>query len=391
MAMVPGLVIDTYDLSQQLDHLDFLSYSPIAGVRPQWTPRTSAGRAKLMTESQNWEQAESVRQLKKSHEQAVSERLRMNKLSNADEAAIKREATRQALDSSRESYRQLVDELGREGKQRAEMNRRLHAEARTAWQEQGNALPRAQENTQRARLEQTKVITANALHVATVEAFMKREEENLVDGLYARKAEIREAGQRMRRTGQMARRVSKEHTMREREATVDAVRQRQMAGEKQLAQARSDEASRRLALHDSVARRLSTGNVRDFKAQERERKARIAAQLKAQTQRNRKEYEETVRADMERRRRLHDGVRKAETDGFGDTRVFAYSSVMHSGTSLRSQAGSSREEGQRRRRFRHDLPNPKSPSGRWLRDYANQVLSARTSRSSPPMDGVVSI
>ena len=113
--------------------------------------------------------------------------------------------------------------------------------------------------------------------------------------------------------------------------------------------------------------------------------------LKAETLRNRKEYEETVRADMERRRRLHDGVRKAETDGFGDTRVFAYSSVMHSGTSLWSQTSYSREEGQRRRRFRHDLPNPKSPSGRWLRDYANHVLSARTSRSSPQTDSLVSI
>ena len=34
-------------------------------VRPQWTPRTSAGRAKLMTESNNWERAELERQLQR--------------------------------------------------------------------------------------------------------------------------------------------------------------------------------------------------------------------------------------------------------------------------------------------------------------------------------------
>ena len=387
-AMVPELTIHPSG-PFEAPELDCQLYSPIAGVRPQWTPRTSAGRAKLMTESYKWEQAETVRELKKSHQQAVSERSQMRKMSNADEAALRREATRQALDSSRECYHQMVEEIGREGKESAETNRRLHAEARRAWQDRGHALPRAQQNTQRAQLEQKKVVASNALHVASVEEFMRREEENLVDGLHARKAAIREAGQRMRRTSQMARRISKEGNMREREATVESIRQRQTAGEKQLAQARSDEAARRLALHDSVSRRLSTGNLRDFKAQERERKAYVAAQLKAESLRNRKQYEQTVRADTERRRRLHDGVRKAETDGFGDTRVFAYSSVMHSGTSLWSQADYSREEGGRR--FRHDLPNPKSPSGRWLRSYANQVVGSRTSRSSPGHDSVVSI
>ena len=53
------------------------------------------------------------------------------------------------------------------------------------------------------------------------------------DGLNARKAQIREAGQRMRRMGQMSRRVSKEALAREREATVEATRQRQQAGERQ--------------------------------------------------------------------------------------------------------------------------------------------------------------
>lgn len=365
--------------------------SPIAGVRPQWTPRTSAGRAKLMTESDNWEAAESAREEKKARELVMADRLRLRKLSNTDEATLRKGATRNALDSSREEYRKFIEELGREGKRQAEDIRRQHAEARQAWQARGSALPRAQENTQRANSEFAKVVEANAMYVAKFEAFMKREIEDQVDGLNARKAQIREAGQRMRRMGQMSRRVSKEALAREREATVEATRQRQQAGERQLAEAKANEASRRIALHDSVARRLSTGHVRDFKDQERRRKEKLAAEAKAQSILNRQRYEQAVREDEARKKRLHDGVRRAINEGNGDTDVFAYSSVMHSGTSLWSHAvGYSRTDGERHR-FRHNLPNAKSPAGRWLREYANQVIGARTSSarslskgSSPP-------
>ena len=193
-----------------------------------------------------------------------------------------------------------------------------------------------------------------------------------------RKSQVRERGQRSRRFSHDHMKMSIEDTMRKRAATVEETHQRQAAGQNLRSKAVASEIARRTMLHHGVAGALSPGNVQEFKERERQRKAAQSARMKAQSLRNRELFELAKREDEERRRRLHDGVRKAATDGHGDRRSTAYSSVMHSGTSLWSH---SREEGQRHR-FRHDLPNPRSPAGKWLREYAQAVVSARPSRSN---------
>ena len=78
-----------------------------------------------------------------------------------------------------------------------------------------------------------------------------------------------------------------------------------------------------------------------------------------------------------RRRQLHDAVRLAATDGFGDDDKRAYSSFKHSGTSISSSA---REEGYNHG-FKHDLPSARSPAGRWIREYAHAAHHAQLARS----------
>ena len=361
--------------------------SPIAGVRPQYTPRTSVGRSVLMHESNKWELAETERRARRQREEHAGERLQMRGRSNAVEASIAREAMKNALDSSRESYRQAVDKIGQEMRAAGEDLRQQHSQAKCAWQDKGRSQPRAQDNTERVHGEVQKVRDARASHVATYSADLRRDEEELARMREERKSLVRERGQRSRRASREDMKSSMDDTMRKRAATVDETRQRQATSQSLRSQAVASEIARRTTLHHGVAGALSPGNVHEFKERERQRKAAQTARLKAQSLRNRELFEVAKREDEERRRRLHDGVRKAATDGYGDRHRTAYSSVMHSGTSLWSH---SREDGQRHR-FRHDLPNPRSPAGKWLRDYAQAAVSARTSRANSASNSAVTI
>lgn len=134
---------------------------------------------------------------------------------------------------------------------------------------------------------------------------------------------------------------------------------------------------------DSVYATSAPENVRDFKEQERMRKAERSARLKAESTACSLALDEARRIEDERKRALHDAVRKAALGGFGDRSKTAYSDYRHSGTSLRSH---SRREGAPHG-FRHELPSARSPAGRWLREYARGYIdsrdAARSASSSP--------
>jgi len=133
---------------------------------------------------------------------------------------------------------------------------------------------------------------------------------------------------------------------------------------------------------DGVAGTLSPEKIREIKAQEAARKAEHGQRMKDEKRRALEAFDAVRRDEEERKRALHDAVRRAATCGYGDRRRTAYSGVEFSGTSCYSQ---SREEG--RHGFRHELPSARSPAGRWLREYAQSYVRAKQSSRTASPDG----
>mmetsp|Transcript_21125 Transcript_21125/g.54092 ORF Transcript_21125/g.54092 Transcript_21125/m.54092 type:complete len:157 (+) Transcript_21125:1094-1564(+) len=136
-------------------------------------------------------------------------------------------------------------------------------------------------------------------------------------------------------------------------------------------------ASKQSSYHE-VSTAVGPNKVREFKAQERARKAQNSARMRQESRINLDRARMAFEDEDARKRRLHDAVRRAATDGYGDLNKTAYSSFMHSGTSLNSSA---RHDGQHA--YKHDLPSARSPLGKWIRDYA--------SATTPRLNSVVSV
>ena len=160
------------------------------------------------------------------------------------------------------------------------------------------------------------------------------------------------------------------------------MREGQQGRESNVHQARGQLLASRRESRDTVARSLSPSNVRAFKAQDQARKAQVSSRLRDESRANLLNARMALELEDERRRQLHDRVRRAATRGYGDHAQRAYSSVSHSGTSIFSSA---RRDGTHP--FKHDLPSARSPAGRWLREYA-QAARGQWAKDS---DAVVSI
>ena len=115
-------------------------------VRPQWTPRTSAGRAKLHVDDVNWEHAERLRQLREHREKYKAEFRNHIQLTNTYEAAVKREERLEALQSARQAVKQQTVEQGRQTKAEGEQLRELARQQRQNWEEYGKYLTRYHTN-----------------------------------------------------------------------------------------------------------------------------------------------------------------------------------------------------------------------------------------------------
>ena len=348
--------------------------SPV-GVRPQWTPRTSAGRAKLMTESANWELAEEERVLQRERDLQIEQQ----QWQRRELTAALAEQRKDALETSRENHRVAVRRISKEAKDESDGCRRQHAVAREAFQDRASkTIPRAQENQERVRREQMRMHEDRSSHVAAQNAERQRADYERQREIAEHKASARARADERKRVHTYRAHSTKARELRSREANVDEMRQKQASREGALNQYKEQVRQFNRCLRDGVATSSSPDMVRDFKARERARKAALSGQVKDQLERDRQEFEAARRSEEERKRAMHDDVRRAATGGFGDRRRAGYG-VKYSGTSCYSQ---SRHDG--RHDFRHELPTTRSPAGRWLREYAQSYVRTRNeARLSP--------
>ena len=344
--------------------------SPIE-VRPAATPRTSTGRSKLMAESHKWEFAEAhrVQRIQRGYNICSLKGQWQSDVTIATQKA--RDERLQALEDSREMHRQLVDEIGREGKDHAEELNRQTREGRQAWKHHGRALHEANENTERVRAVIQHLHAGRQAQAAEYVTARRQAEQEKAQELAELIMTTRSRAERNRERTARRKRAASAITLQLRSTNVVAMRERLLECEDEVRQNKGAEQERRKTSRDGVAKALAPINVKEFKAQERARKAQVAARLRAQSQANLEKARASFDEEDLRKRNMHDAVRRAATDGFGDHWQAAYSSVAHSGTSLMSAA---RDEGIRG--FKHDLPSARSPAGRWLREYAQtRVLS----------------
>jgi hypothetical protein len=367
----------SFGLEASPDQLDppqaLMPDGPLKGVRPQWTPRTAAGRAKLMTESDNWEKAEPERQLQKNRDRQIAEQREERRQMTAalhDERIC-------ALHESKELHRRVVENVGRLAKKESEAYRRRHEFARKAWANQGRQLPRAQDNTERVRQQMMKIQSERAASVAARNAERRRAELEQQAEIQQYQHAARERAERDRQKRANRLRSSSMTQLHQRELNVDHMRDLQALREELREQSRREYVESNRGAREGIASALSPRNVRRFKAQEQARKADLAEQLKAERERDRGRLNHARRDEDERKRQLHNEVRRAALGGYGDRRRIAYSSYKHSGTSNYSQ---SREDGSHG--FRHNLPSSRSPAGRWLREYAHAYVQSRSNNSS---------
>lgn len=246
-----------------------------------------------------------------------------------------------------------------------------HRQKQRAWEAKGRALPRATDNTERVRSQIEKMHAQRAAAVAarTAERLRAEREKDEEHAALVHATRVRAQEARARQAERV--RSSSAHAHSQREGVVGSMREQQSAHEDQIHTSRQHEADAHREQRDGIARVLSPGNVRDFKAQEQARKAQRAERLKAEREEQRRRLDAARRDEDERKRQLHNAVRKAALDGFGDREKTAYSSYMHSGTSHQSLA---RDDG--RHDYKHDLPSSRAPYGRWLREYAKLSASS---------------
>ena len=330
-----------------------------------------------MSESNNWERAETQRHSQRLRERVADERLQLQQEVIAECAANARNSAREALEFSRQSHRQLVAKLADDVKAEGSLLRQELVQAKQSWQHRGRAQPRADENTKKAKDRMEVVRARNSREAGTAQANLRRNQADTAHEATLCVRAVRDRSQMQRRVSKERMDSSRELTLQNREETVEQMRQQQLSGAEARKSAQRVETSRRSQSHDRVANALSLERVRDFKAQERARKAASARREREQLGRYREQAEDVRRADAEHRRRLHDGVRRSCIEGWGDRRTTAYSSFAHSGTSLWSQA---RNDGAHP--YAHDLPNARSPAGRWLREYAQALVGSTASRGS---------
>ena len=114
--------------------------SQLGDVRPQWTQRTTAGRAKLHVDDCNWELAERHRQLRSERERYRGEWRSHVALKNKYDTAVKREQTLTHLQRVKEASRAEVEEKGQQRKAESTQLRRMHSDQRTQWEEYGRYL-----------------------------------------------------------------------------------------------------------------------------------------------------------------------------------------------------------------------------------------------------------
>lgn len=283
-------------------------------MRPQWTARTVAGRAKLAVDGDNWEWAERTRKLRTQREAYCGQWQHHVRAKNSYEAALARQERLSSLRSVRDEHRQGIDERGKVGKGESELIRQKHHLQRRQWEAYGKDLHHVHNNAA-ARREKVMLHEERGSNSERMRRERERHERQRAVEITERAINNRERAERVRRENVQAVRSVSAAELRSRRATYDEMRQAEVVREghreHERAVALSEAAWKRDAVHHVSSREM----VAEFNALERQRKAAHAAQVRQQMHRLRHSRMRDVLGEAERKRALHDEVVRERTDG----------------------------------------------------------------------------
>ena len=288
--------------------------STLGEVRPQWTTRTTAGRAKLAVDTDNWLWAERTRKLRNQREAYRGQWQHHVRAKNAYEASAAREDRLSSLRSVRDDQVKSVDVRGKVGKREADLLRQKHHEQRQQWEAYGKDLHHVH-NNDGARKQKVMLFEERRQESDR----MKREREQHER---ARAAEISE---RMLANRQRAAHIRRENVravssvsaaeLRARGETYSAMRSQSVRHERQREHERQRSLNEAAWKRDAVHQASSREMVAAFNGAERRRKAIAATQVREQMQRMRRSRMHDVLSEADRKRALHDEVVRERLEG----------------------------------------------------------------------------
>lgn len=290
--------------------------SVMAGeVRPQWTPRTSAGRAKLHVDDVNWEHAERLRQLREHREKYKAEFRNHIQLTNTYEAAVKREERLEALQSARQAVKQQTVEQGRQTKAEGEQLRELARQQRQNWEEYGKYLTRYHTNAgARAARRQVEFGKADEAERQRRQRESHRHERahELSEHIVAN----REKAQRARRESSLALRSVSDAELRSRHEVAQLMRRAEMHRDGQRLVEKREMLEIARQSHDAVLEHSAREKVRGYLEADRRKNIAPAAEQRARLHRMRFAIRNETNEDFARKKEMHDAVKHAEIYGY---------------------------------------------------------------------------
>jgi len=380
--------------------------------RPQWTPRTSAGRAKLIAVSENWEWADETRRIRNRRERYKIETEKHKEMCNFHEATLAREQRSAALQDARDMTRQAAEEHGRARKAESMELRRRRSQFEMNYIEDARNLHYVHNNERmhsaRASVQREREVEARRRVVERqrAERFKARE---LSEHLLFNKARA----QQVRSASLYGVRSSNDQHLQQRTEQADEIKDDSARRADERFQYRQRTLLEHRQSHNAVVSASSPSRVRDLKARLREEKAQSCERMRDELQRMHVHRLHRLLAEEERKRELHDSVRRAAIDGEGGGVDVYGNSTWHSpggawsyhgaGYSPRASSprGSPRASNPRASSPRPSSPRPssprvssprgggvgladiasppaspvslpsaRSPTGRWLREYA---------------------
>lgn len=283
-------------------------------VRPQWTPATSAGRARLRVDDANWQLAESARVERSEAEMFLGDLRQRHRASNAQQAAMARRERLEVLHHVRATSRTLIDDKAARAKaETREQLRQLQA-ARAEWEQHGRTLP-AHDRSGIVR-ERQRIAHENVASAREVRRQREAIRDHCARELTGRLLANQEKAMHIRQRNTLAVRSVSAAELRDRQGTVDTMRRQEASRDRERYAEKHHAYARSRSSHEQVHRVSSRECVAHYIAAERARKAAVAAAVRESIDARRLERAYAERAEEERKRALHDAVRRGVYEGY---------------------------------------------------------------------------
>ena len=283
-------------------------------VRPQWTPHTTAGRAKLHVDGENWEWAERARRLRVDRERYRHHWTQQLSQRNSYEAAARREDNLRAIAHMKAQHKQALDRKGIAGKRESDDMRRRAREQKEAWEHYGRLLHTVHNNDgcrrQKALLHNQRAQEYVQSRRVSERIVREREAEEAHRAVY-----VKERAEAIRQDNVRAVKSVSASELKIRQKAADAMRQEEVRRSGYRHYNRQLDIAEQRRTRDAVDNSASIAVVAEANAAERRRKKVIAAQVREQIQAMRHSRMYTERSEVERKRAMHDAVRRAAIDG----------------------------------------------------------------------------